>query len=227
MPNKLIHYSRRLLSVFKPKIFCISFQRTGTTSVGVFFHEHGYTVGTYGTSRKNDWTYSWFKGDYEKIFRSFDFKSRQVFEDDPWWCLNFYKVLFHRFPNSKFILLERDSDKWFDSMVKHSKGKTLGNAYRHSKLYRREHEFYASNFDIDNLYKTNIDNRLPLDESHREHYKSLYELRIREVKEFFEQFGAERLICSTLESPNKWTDIGTFIGFKVSPDYEAHANKSK
>ena len=37
------------------KIFCISFQRTGTTSVGQFFKDHGYLVATNPVSRANDW----------------------------------------------------------------------------------------------------------------------------------------------------------------------------
>ncbi|WP_431137284.1 sulfotransferase [Psychroserpens mesophilus] len=226
MINKVMDYKNRVLAIFKPKIFCISFQRTGTTSVGVFFKEHGYAVGSYGVSKKNDWTLSWFKGDYEKIFNSFDFKTNQVFEDDPWWCLSFYKVLFHRFPKAKFILLERDSDKWYDSMVNHSNGKILGNTYRHSKTYRRENEFYDANFNVDKLYSRDIDNLLLLTEDQREHYKNLYELRIREVKEFFNQFGSDRLFTSSLENPKKWNELGAFVGIKVAADYEVHANNT-
>ena len=66
----------------------------------------------------------------------------QVFEDDPWWITDFYKLLYHRFPKSKFILLERDPDKWFDSMVSHSGGLVLGNTHRHSYIYDRLEEFY-------------------------------------------------------------------------------------
>ena len=67
---------------------------------------------------KDNWTNKWFEGDYDFIFDDYRFKLSQVFEDDPWWCSDFYKVLFHRFPRSKFILIERDADRWFDSMIK-------------------------------------------------------------------------------------------------------------
>src|SRR5690554_6122442 len=110
--QKKIKKASKIIKAFsQPKIFCISVQRTGTTSVGQFFREHNYRVATWTISRRNDWTVKWFKGDYENIFNSFDFKTSQVFEDDPWFCLDFYKVLFHRFPNSKFVLVERDADK--------------------------------------------------------------------------------------------------------------------
>jgi hypothetical protein len=211
----------------QPKIFCISVQRTGTTSVGRFFMEHNYRVATWSISRRNDWTVKWFKGDYEKIFNSFGFKTSQVFEDDPWFCLDFYKVLFHRYPNSKFILIERDADNWFNSMVNHSNGKTLGNTHRHSIIYQRLKEFYDSNFKENNFYSSKIDNKLSLDESHREHYTNIYNLRNHEVKIFFEQFGKDRLINVKLEDKEKWQKIGRFFNIKVTSDYEIHANKSK
>ena len=212
---------------FKPKIFVISFQRTGTTSTGKFFGDHNFRVANYSVSRRNEWTLNWFKGDYNRIFNSIDFQAHQVFEDDPWWCGNFYKVLFHRFPNSKFVLLERDPDRWFDSMVNHSSGKTLGNTYRHSKIYRREIEFYSLDININKPYSSRIDNLMELNDSHREHYKNIYFIRNKEIKEFFDQFDSERLIYAKLEDQYKWKKIGKFIGFNVDNNYNVHVNSSK
>ncbi len=211
----------------RQKYFCISFQRTGTTSVGMFFEDHGFKVAKYGKSRKNKWTLSWIKGDYEKIFNSSDFRYFQVFEDDPWWCLDFYKVLFHKFPKSKFILLERDSDKWFDSMMSHSNGKTLGNTHTHSKIYRRELDNYKLNNNSKHIYNAEIDNLLPLTESDREHYKSIYNLRNREVIEFFDKFDEGRLFHYKLEYDDKWKKMGKFFNITVSESYECHVNKSR
>lgn len=223
--KKLIKIKDYLLIGRKPKIFCISFQRTGTTSVGKFFEQNGFNVATYYVSKRNEWSLSWFKGDYQNIFNSIDFKSNQVFEDDPWWCMDFYKVLYHQYPNSKFILIERDSDKWFDSMVSHSDGRNLGNTYRHSKIYRRESEYYSLGHE--NKYSSLIDNLLPLNEDHREHYKSIYELKNKEVKEFFREFDSKRLFNTTLENPDKWHEMAKYFNFKIPHDYEVHANKSK
>ena len=205
----------------KPLIFCISFQRTGTTSVGQFFKDHNFRVATSHISSKNKWTLKWFKGDYENIFNSLDFRSHQVFEDDPWWCLDFYKVLFHRFPNAKFILLERDADEWFNSMVTHSGGKSLGNTLIHAHLYRREKEFYGVSNNI-KLYKAETDNLLRLSENHRAHYTEIYKLRIQEMKDFFEYFDNDRLFYGRLEDNKKWGKMGSYCGFIVDPDYEIH-----
>lgn len=216
-----------LLSNFrKPKIFCISFQRTGTTSTGQFFRDHNYRVAIYKVSKNNQWTLAWMEGDYESIFKSFAFKSHQVYEDDPWWCSDFYKVLFHRFPKAKFILLERDKHKWFNSMINHSNGKTLGNTFIHSSIYKRQKEFYDLRLGDDQIYNYKANNLLPLNESHREHYENIYTLRNYEVKEFFEKFGPERLFNGQLNDQTVWEKMGKFFNIKVTDDYNVHANKT-
>ena len=208
------------------KIFVISFQRTGTTSTGQFFKDHGFPVATWAYTRKNDWTISWFKGDYERVFRSMDFKTSTVFEDDPWWCQDFYKVLFHRFPKAKFVMLERDSDKWFNSMISHSSGKTLGNTHRHANIYRRELEIIGNPDVLKNAYSRELDNMLDLSEDLREHYKTVYKARNNEVKLFFKNFGPERLFTGQLEDKEVWHKMGKFFGITVNSNYSVHANKS-
>ena len=89
----------------KQKIFCISIQRTGTTSVGDFFEKHNYRRAGWYHSKENNWGKLYFDGNYEAIFSSMDFKNNDVFEDGPESIGHFYKYLFHRFPNSIFILL--------------------------------------------------------------------------------------------------------------------------
>jgi hypothetical protein len=210
------------------KIFCISVQRTGTTSVGQFFKHFGYKVSTWDTSWANKWSYHWYNGDYEKIFSSKDFKSHEMFEDDPWWLPGFYKVLYHRFPDSKFVLLTRDSQQWFESMKKHSGGKTLGNTRRHVKIYQREKEFYQR-LDKEAGFKPDdveIDNLLSL-EGMDEHYKTLYDIHNRQVVEFFEKFSPKSLFTGKLEDPKKWEKMGKFFGLSVPAGFEVHANKSK
>ncbi|WP_048331149.1 sulfotransferase [Bizionia psychrotolerans] len=201
-----------LFKTKKSKIFCISFQRTGTTSVGGFFKDHGFKVAGYNYKRSMKWSEFKFLGDYEAIFRTEEFQEFQVYEDNPWWETDFYKYLFHRFPDSKFILFERNSDKWFDSMMSHSNGKTLGNAFRHSKLYNRGLEFYERFPNRDNYrnYKV-IDNLLELKEEHRKHYTDIYDLRNKEILEFFEYTDRTRLVYLKLEDPLKWIKLGAFF----------------
>lgn len=209
------------------KLFCISAQRTGTTSVGQFFRHFGYDVADWDISNTNTWSYYWEQGDFERIFDSADFKSNQVFEDAPWWLPEFYKVLYHRFPGSKFILFTRNPEAWFESMLKHSGGMVPGNTRRHCKVYHREEEFYNL-FGEEELksYDGNlIDNLLSL-KGHEAHYISWYNLRNREIFEFFDSQDKGRLFHSTLEDVNKWQKLGEFLNIDVPDGFEIHANKS-
>jgi hypothetical protein len=210
------------------KIFNLSFQRTGTTSIGQFFDDFGFKVAKYDKQRSQKWSYQRLIGDYEAIFSSKDFKKNQVFEDNPWWELDFYKVLFHKFPKSKFILLTRDADKWFDSMLSHSNHKNPGNAFRHSIIYRRENEFYDK-FPDEDYYKTAhvIDNRLDLKEIHREHYKCIYQNRNKAVIDFFKAFSQQSLFIGQLEDPKKWEKLADFFDFKIPENYNVHSNRTQ
>ncbi|EPR74705.1 Tetratricopeptide TPR_2 [Winogradskyella psychrotolerans RS-3] len=212
----------------KNKIFCVSFQRTGTTSVGQFFKDFGYKVASYDQKRSSKWSAKRFLGDFESIFKSKDFKNHQVFEDNPWWEQDFYRVLYHRFPNAKFILFTRDADKWFDSMVSHSKGKSLGNTFKHSSIYNRKEEYYKMFPNLD-YYKTiyGNDNLLDINETHRAHYKNIYNLRNKEIVDFFNAISPNSLFAAQLEDADKWKRLGDFFNIELPNNYQVHANKSK
>jgi hypothetical protein len=208
------------------KIFCISVQRTGTTSVGRFFYDFGFTWRGWPHSDKNQWAYRWSIGDLETIFRSQDFITGNAFEDSPWWYPDFYKILYHRFPQSKFILLHRDPDKWFASMLSHSSTRTLGNTKRHCKVYRREHDlkFFVENHPHIHVSETKSDNLLSM-KGKDEHYKSLYIMHNSEVHDFFKLHSPESLFSCRLEDPEKWIKLGDFLGVDAS-NYHTHQNKS-
>ena len=210
------------------KIFCISTQRTGTTSVGQFFKYFDYKVADWSISHKNNWAFYWEQGDFETIFNSKNFQNNQVFEDAPWWAPEFYKVLYHRFPNSKFILFTRDSVKWFNSMLSHSEGKILGNTKRHCKVYRREEDFYNLMNENERLFynETKIDNLLSL-KGYKDHYINLYELRNREIIEYFNKTSPDSFLHCQLEDDNKWKKVGFFLKIKIPNNFEVHENKSK
>lgn len=209
------------------QIFCISMQKTATTSVGDFFLHFGYPVCKWHRSWKNRWTHKWYSGDFEAIFSSKDFKERQVFEDDPWWCPDFYKVLYERFPKAKFVLFTRDPDRWFDSMMKHANGKSLGNTLIHSRIYNREEEL-MERMEQDPSFKPHpdlLDNLLDM-HGMDAHYKAIYNQHNEEVKAFFQERKPEALFCAQLEDPEKWQKLGRFFGISVPADFEIHSNKS-
>ena len=215
----------------KHKIFCISFQRTGTTSVGKFLKDFNFKCSGWPECRDNEWSRMWFEGDFEAIFNSTDFRASDGFEDSPWFFPDFYKVLYHRFPNSRFILFERDPKAWFNSMRSHSNGNIIGRSKNHCKLYRREVEYNAlensSNFDDSKENSIHGEKTLKILPRHEEHYTHIYQLHNREVKQFFQKLSPESLHVGQLEDPEKWHKLGKFLGLNVPQDYQSHENISR
>jgi len=214
-------------TIGRPKIFCISMQRNGTTSVGVFLKDHGYKVASYGAHSKH-WSSLWYKGDYERIFHSLKFKSFQAYEDNPWWFPDFYRVLNYRFPNAKFILMYRDSNKWFDSMINHTSIRKLINNYEHNKIYRKLDLFYEKCDNDPSFQPNKYDNAncISFDDK-REHYIKVYEEYNREVVEYFKRYAPNKLFVSQLTDKEKWKNLSQFLQIKVATDYEVHANKTQ
>lgn len=102
---------------YGPKVFCIGYQKTGTTSVGYVFKELGFSH------------FSWYKPIYIK-YRKGNIKSIirftskfDSFDDLPWSDRHLIPILVDEFPNSKFINLVRDIHEWKKSYKKYFKKK--------------------------------------------------------------------------------------------------------
>ena len=207
------------------RVFCISMQRTGTTSVGRFFRDFGFRWAGWPADEKNNWSSSWYEGDFEAIFSSPDFRAANAFEDSPWFCPDFYKVLFNRFPNAKFILLTRDPDAWFQSMVNHSGGDVIGTTRGHCKTYRRELEYFdlLHSGELDEEIENQIHSEKKLKiVGHDQHYKEIYRLHNTEVQDFFRRHNPGKLHVGRLEDPDKWKKLGKFLSIDVPDHYESY-----
>lgn len=96
------------------KIFCIGFQKTGTTSLGMALGRMGYNVqgyypfrdlaGVEGLAMETVWTRA------VELLDRFD-----AFKDTPWPVL--YQRLDAEIPDAKFIHVVRDRDRWIESVV--------------------------------------------------------------------------------------------------------------
>lgn len=196
------------------KIFCISMQRSGTTSVGDWLESHGLVRSGSPASGRLQWTRQWFAGDYEAIFSSPEFHRTDIFEDDPWWCPGFFKIVAERYPDAKFILLERDPDEWFDSLCHHSAGRNPGWTDVHARIYRRE-------ADLQHLLQQQPDlqpdswNLLSILD-HREHYKKVYQKHGEEVRAYFKP-QPHRLFTGNLHDPDVFAKICAFSGLRMNP----------
>lgn len=204
-------------------------QRTGTTSVGQFFSDFGFKCAGWPACRRNNWRERWYERDFDSIFRSKEFRSADAYEDSPWFYPGFYRVLYHRFPNSMFVLFERDPDEWWESMVNHSGGEIPGLNRIHSKIYRREMEFFELMYkgDItDKMWDSIHDEKRMSLSDNSEHYKNIYEMHNLEVKDFFHKRAPKSLHVGRLDDPKKWKKLGKFLGVQVPDEYRCHKNRS-
>ena len=95
------------------KVFCVGFQKTGTSSLRDALKLLGYRVtGVFG----RDLDYTSLKSTYIarglQSARKFD-----AVEDVPWPLM--FRELDIAFPNSKFVLTVRDTDAWYRSISNH------------------------------------------------------------------------------------------------------------
>jgi hypothetical protein len=209
------------------KIFCLSMQRSGTSSVGDFLEQWGLRRAGHAVSRKQDWSRSWYNGDHEAIFSNEQFKRFQLFEDDPFWFPDFFKIVYHRVPGSRFILLYRDSDSWFKSMVRHSNGFGIGRTDIHAKIYRREDELRWLAKNITGFNPEQPRSMVIFDKA--AHYKAVYERHTAEVEGFFTGPRASSLYMAKLGHPDTFPKMKEWLGLpdKEGVHMEVHTHKAK
>lgn len=95
----------------KRKVFCIGFQKTGTTTMEDALKILGYRVtGSSGTKDPD------IVKNMDSMVRKLSFKY-DAFQDNPWPIV--YRQMDELHPGSRFILTVRDEDKWYSSMVRH------------------------------------------------------------------------------------------------------------
>lgn len=97
----------------RPKVFCIGFQKTGTTSLYAALQTLGYKTAAVAG---RDWPAERLAAEGAQLCvetaRDFD-----AAQDMPWPL--FFRELDEAYPGSKFILTVRDPEKWFDSIEGH------------------------------------------------------------------------------------------------------------
>jgi hypothetical protein len=99
--------------VAKTKVFCIGFQKTGTTSMDRALQHFGYQVaGLFGLYTPIDEL----RRTYVETGLDIAAKHDAV-QDTPWPLL--YRELDAAFPGSRFILTVRDTDSWYKSIASH------------------------------------------------------------------------------------------------------------
>ncbi len=95
----------------RPRVFCIGWHKTGTSTLGMALVKLGYSV----VGARLDMVHPLRRGDINEVLdvaAQFD-----ALQDVPWATL--YAELDERFPDSRFILTVRDEQAWLRSALRH------------------------------------------------------------------------------------------------------------
>ncbi len=96
------------------KVFCVGYNKTGTTTVELLLKHYGYILPDQAAQERALST-AFLKADFSNFV---NFASDyDAFQDMPFSQGDTYIAAAALFPESKFILTERDSDAWFSSMT--------------------------------------------------------------------------------------------------------------
>ena len=170
----------------KTKVFCIGFQKSGTTSVDRALKMLGYRVaGVYGRKMT--------LGELRERCVETGLQiaaQHDAVQDMPWPLI--FRELDAAFPDSKFILTLRNTDKWYNSIADH---------------------FGPDPYHISQLA---YGDDAPSPIGHEERYRQVYDAHNQAVLDYFKDRPGDLLVME-LSKGDGWDKLCPFIGEPV-PD---------
>lgn len=137
--------SKLIKANYEPKVICIGFNKTGTTSLGYSLRMLGYKHCKYNSYvalnlYKDD-------GDFTALM---EYASKfQSFDDKPWNQIEIIQLLDKTFPNSQFIYLHREEQDWKKSYKNWIKKKmNLEANVEYAYKQYTEHQNFVNNYFV-------------------------------------------------------------------------------
>lgn len=200
------------------KIFCIGYNKTGTTSLKRLMNNNNINSAPQKPFECN--MESYFYKNYSTFVNMIkdDYHKYDFFQDIPFSLPNFYKVLDEEFDDAKFILTVRDNeDEWYDSLIRfHKKGFVkFDTPKKISFIY--EGLTYKILTLAWNSKKDNPYDKKSLKESYLKH--------IKDVKEYFKD--KNNLLIINLSQNNVIEKIENYLNIELKNKKIPHLNKTK
>jgi hypothetical protein len=202
------------------KVFCIGFNKTGTTSMEAALKGLGYRVGVQRDAEllMDDWAIR----DFRRIVAYC--RTADAFQDVPFSVGFTYEVLDYAFPGSKFILTVRnDADEWYRSYMRFTK-KLLGGkdtptvdqlkAFPYVSVgwaWRQEQNIFG--IDEENVFDETI-------------YTAHYTNHNVQVIEYF-RLRPRDLLMLNLADPSSMRSLCEFLGIEYAGQTMPHLNRSE
>lgn len=200
------------------KIFCIGYNKTGTTSLTEFFTQNGYLISPQIPFEYN--LNSYFYKNYSTFINMIkeDYYDKTFFQDVPFSLPDFYKILDSEFEDSKFILtIRNDENDWYNSLVRYHKQKFTNFYNPHNIMY-----IYQGCITkiLNNAYGSPKH-----DPYNPEILKQSYVKHIKDVTEYFSK-KSNKLLILNLEI-DKVSKLENFLDIKFTLDKFPKINISK
>jgi hypothetical protein len=200
--SRIIRLLNRPLNyrVAQSKVFCIGLHKTGTTTLANYISNYGFKP-----NHSTDWANN------SESLSNYDFFSDGGSHFDNQNEFNF-EGLYYKYPNSKFILQTRDTEKWVISKLKHA-GWNQNTKIEEDDISKITH--------ADWKYKSKLTIQKFIE------HKINYE---RKVLSFFKEKDADRLLVIDLTKPEiQEKEIAKFKKFlhlkSIKPIHLIHSNK--
>lgn len=200
------------------KIFCIGYNKTGTTSLSDIMSNNNISVAPQTPFEYN--LESYFYGNYDTFTNMIkeDYYDITFFQDVPFSLPNMYKFLDKEFPNSKFILTVRDNEnEWYNSLIRFYK-KGFINFYNPHNIngYVYKGVLFKVLTKVWGAPKHDPYNEKTLKESYLRHNQ--------EVENYFK--NTDKLLKINLKDKDLIEKIESFLEFKFKNKNIPHLNKS-
>tara|TARA_B110000879_G_scaffold179711_1_gene235830 strand:+ start:614 stop:1285 length:672 start_codon:yes stop_codon:yes gene_type:complete len=210
------------------KIFCIGFNKTGSTSLHGAIKELGFAE--FGSTMANGEIHlqNLVGGNVNEVLnyveRNYE-AGNEVFKDIPFSVPHFWKDLYKKYPDAIYVLSERDSSKqWYNSIYKfHRKVFRLSEVPSWEEVMKIEYRYNRDTSTGIHVNKLNARGGLIYDylrttfgEKHLPYDKGnmikCYEAYNKEVKEFFKD--KKNFISVNVSNDNDYTKLANFLGKK-------------
>ncbi|WP_133468413.1 sulfotransferase [Paraglaciecola marina] len=193
------------MDVSRKVIFDIGFNKCGTRTVNAMMKKAGYVAKHWrGGELALDVKYAYENNDIPlKQFPKTDFFSDMVSEKpgsffEAYKC---FKFLAESYPNSLFIITERNVDAWIKSRINHGNGHSVN-------CYKKQFGFSTLD-EVEKFWREDW-------ESHRANVDAYFSNEERK----------HRLLKLNIETPD-FKAISTFLDKKITSDYWGHEGKTK
>lgn len=171
------------------KIFCIGYNKTGTTTLAATLCMYGYRL-----PKQKEQEFRLTKNVFETNYEEFkNFVSKyEAFQDMPFSQGMTFVAADALFPDSKFILSVRESNQWFDSLISFTQKKYGVNLIDiNEKTVRQKFNYLYEGYDYENQKRllTEFNGAESFQDWEkifdRSYYIEQYERRNKFIKEYF------------------------------------------